>query len=275
MNARNILFLDDDVSYLEELNQHYKLSIKDNSDLTFEFFQSADDLLSQSEKINNANVIVADLILGDHSGLDFLESIRKQNKNAKLILITGQLISEDEQVRCKRINADFLFKINGSENLLDNIAYFSQAKNIQEKIKHVFISYRSIDYNLGVEKIVDSLEKNGISVWIDRENLLPGQDWQIAIRRAIEDGMFFIACFSNNYWNKTTNYMNEELQIAIDQLRKMPDDQIWFIPVKLDDCKIPHFDIRQNKTLESKQFVSLYQGWDIGVNKIIKTIKSN
>lgn len=274
MSNRNILFLDDDIGFLDQLSQHYEMSIKKNSNLRFEFFSSFETVINESEKIKNADVVVADLRLGDSSGLDFLETIRKHNNSAKLILITGQLISEEEQVRCKKINADFLFKIHGTENLLDNIAYFSQTKNVEEKIKHVFISYRSVDYNLGVDKIVNSLERSGISVWIDRDNLLPGQDWQIAIKRAIEDGMFFIACFSNNYWSKTVNYMNEELQIAIDQLRKMPDDQIWFIPVKLDDCKIPHFDIRQNKTLDSKQFVRLYENWDRGISKIIQMIKS-
>ena len=274
MIQRNILFLDDEIDFLEQSNQYYKSAIKDHSNLKFEFFNTSDAVLKQVEKVHNADVVVADLRLGDDSGLDFLETIRKQNPKAKLILITGQLISEQEQIRCKRINADFLFKIHGIENLLDNIAYFSQSKNLEEEIKHVFISYRSIDYTLGVDKIVDSLEKNGISVWIDRESLLPGQDWQITIRKAIEEGMFFLACFSNNYWNKTINYMNEELQIAIDQLRKMPDDQIWFIPVKLDDCKIPHFEIRQNKTLESKQFVKLYEDWDNGITKIIRIIKS-
>ena len=69
--------------------------------------------------------------------------------------------------------------------------------------------------------------------------------------------------------------MNEELHIALEQLRKMPDDQVWFIPVKLDDCKIPYFEIRQNKTLESKQFVKLYENWDKGISDIIKSIQLN
>jgi CheY-like chemotaxis protein len=274
MSQRNLLFLDDEIAFLDRLKSYYAMSIEGNSNLKIDFFHSHNDLLDQSEKINNADVVVADLRLGNYSGLDFLETIHRQNKNAKLILITGQLISEEEQLRCKKIDADFLFKIHGVENLLDNIIFFSQPKNLKEKIKHVFISYRSVDFGLGVNKIVDCLEKNGISVWIDRENLMPGQDWQIAIRNAIEEGMLFLACFSSNYWSKTNNYMNEELNIAIDQLRKMPDDQIWFIPVKLENCKIPHFDIRQNKTLASKQFVKLYEEWDLGMNKIIKTIRS-
>ncbi len=274
MDYRNVLFLDDENDFINESRQYYNSVLKEQSNIKFEFFNSSEELLKQNSKVKCADVVVADLRLGEVSGLDLLETVRKLNPTAKLILITGQLISEAEQIRCKNINADFLFKIHGTEYLLDNIVYFSQSKNINEKIRHIFISYRNIDYDLGVARIVDSLQKGGISVWIDRNSLLPGEDWQIKIQRAIEDGMYFLACFSNNYWNKTTNYMNEELQIAIEQLRKMPDDQIWFIPVKLDDCKIPHFNIRQNKTLASKQFVKLYKDWDKGINEIIKTIKS-
>ncbi len=275
MKKKHILFIDDEVHYVDQLKQYYKTEIKDVTNVIFDFFYSTQELFNQEEKIINADVVVADLRLEGTSGLDLLAKVREQNSNSRLILITGQLILPKEQTRCKQLNADFLFKINGIENLLQNIIYYSQINNLNEQMKHVFISYRSIDYEYGVSKIVASLEKNGISVWIDRESILPGQDWQIAIRSAISNGMYFLACFSNNYWKRTKNYMNEELQIAIEQMREIPDDQVWFIPVKLDDCNIPHFEIRRNKTLSSKQFIKLYLDWDYGIKKIIKTIKQS
>jgi len=273
MNITKVIFLDDDKSFLNELKQHCESIEKGSTSVRFEFYSTAETLRAKKNILKEANVIVADLRLETFSGLDFLEFARTQNNDAKLILITGQLITEDEQVRLKKIKADFLFKLYGTDILLQNILYFSQIDRKNEEIKHVFISYRRIDYDRGVKRMVESLEKNGISVWIDRESIWPGDDWQIVIKEAIRDGMYFLACFSNNYWNSTKNYMNEELQIAIDELRKMPDDQIWFIPAKLDDCKIPYFEIRQNKTLDSKQFVKLFEDFDRGIERIIRTIK--
>lgn len=274
MKKRTVLLIDDDNFFLNEVINYYNSEIKNNTDLAFQFFNSVSSFSENVELVISADVVVCDLRLTSNTGISFLQYVRTINTEAKLILITGQLITESEQVICKQIGADFLFKGNGIENLMANIVYFSQEKNVNERVSHVFISYRSDDYNI-VIKIVESLEKAGISAWIDRNDLLPGQDWQIAIKDAIQEGMFFLACFSSNYWEKVKNYMNEELQIAIDELRKMPDDQIWFIPIKLDDCKIPHFDIRQNKTLESKQFVRLYQDWDLGIKKIVEVIKGS
>ena len=54
---------------------------------------------------------------------------------------------------------------------------------------------------------------------MDRFSLQPGVDWETAIENAIMNGTYFIACFSDNYFKKTKSYVNEELNIAIEQLR--------------------------------------------------------
>ena len=271
MEKGKILFLDDEQEYLDSVKEIYEENISIDSQVEFEFYNSFSDL-SERIKKSDYNTIVSDLRMEPFSGIDVLQIIRKKNPHASLVLLTGQLISIEEQKRCKDIKANFLFKGQGFENLLRNIIYLSQETQKEKQVEHVFVSYRRYDTIL-VNKIVDSLEKSGIDVWMDRTKLLPGEDWQLSIQKAIQNGMYFLACFSNNYWKGRKNYMNEELQIAIDELRKMPDDQIWFIPVKLDDCKIPTFQIRQNKDLGSKQIVDLHENWKIGIEKIIGVIK--
>lgn len=68
--------------------------------------------------------------------------------------------------------------------------------------------------------------------------------------------------------------MNKELQVAIERLRGMQDDTVWFIPTLLTDCKIPTFEIREGVDIDSKQWVALYDDWDEGVRRIINIIKS-
>jgi hypothetical protein len=140
-----------------------------------------------------------------------------------------------------------------------------------EEIGHVFVSYAKEDLGLA-RKLRQALETAGFKVWLDQDSICPGADWKLAIERAIASGAFFIACFSNNSQRRTTSYMNEELQLAIEQLRKMPDDAIWLIPVRFSDCQIPAFEIRSGRNLRSKQWVDLYLDWEAGVKRILTVL---
>ena len=89
----------------------------------------------------------------------------------------------------------------------------------------------------------------GSGYWLDRNDIDPGLRWKREIRRAIQQGAFFIACFSKEYDERDKTYMNEELTFAIEELRQKPIDQAWFIPVKLNKCEIPDRDIGGGDTL--------------------------
>ena len=67
--------------------------------------------------------------------------------------------------------------------------------------------------------------------------------------------------------------MNEELMIAIGELRQRPTDRVWFIPVKLNGCKIPDRNIGGDETLNDIQHVKLYKDWDAGIQSIVKVIQ--
>ncbi|MFX0206134.1 MAG: toll/interleukin-1 receptor domain-containing protein, partial [Candidatus Hodarchaeota archaeon] len=137
---------------------------------------------------------------------------------------------------------------------------------------HVFISYVR-ENEADVQRIYDNLTQEGIEVWLDRKNIKPGFRWKDAIREAIKEGVFFIACFSAEYSARTKSYMNEELTIAIEELRKIPTNRSWFIPVLLSDCEIPDRTIGAGETLRDIQFVPLYRDWDVGIHDIINVIR--
>ena len=93
------------------------------------------------------------------------------------------------------------------------------------------------------------------------------------IREAIREGAFYIACFSQEYGERNTTYMNEELMIAIEELRLRPTNRIWFIPVKLNECEIPDIDIGANLTLQAINYVDLGEDWTDGIQRILKVIQ--
>ena len=137
---------------------------------------------------------------------------------------------------------------------------------------HVFISY--VTENLKeVESLCDELTQVGIEIWIDRNDIKPGQRWKDAIRRAIRSGDFFIACFSQEYKSCEKTYMNTELKLAIDELSQYATNREWFIPVLLSKCDIPDYSIGGGESLHDIQFIDLFTNWQSGIDRLIKVIK--
>ena len=139
-------------------------------------------------------------------------------------------------------------------------------------MKKVFISYVSENIEI-VDRLYQELKSHGIQVWLDRNDLSPGLRWKREIRRAIQQGAFFIACFSKEYNMRDRAYMNEELVIAIEELRQRPVDQAWFIPVKLNECDIPDLAIGPGETLRDLQYVNLYEDWDVNIQRICEIVQ--
>jgi len=133
---------------------------------------------------------------------------------------------------------------------------------------HVFISYVHENQE-AIDRLYADLTRHGVSIWLDKSNISPGENWRQAIGRAIREGAFFIACFSREYSARSTTYMNEELALAIEMLRQRPADRSWFIPVRLNECEIPDQDIRPGEALQDIQWVDLYNDWSDGIQSIL------
>ena len=138
-------------------------------------------------------------------------------------------------------------------------------------MQHVFISY-VCENEETVGRLYHDLTSHGLDVWLDRNDIDPGVQWKQAIRKAIQDGAFFIACFSKEYNDRDKTYMNEELILATEVLRQQSFDKVWFIPAKLNECEIPEEDIGGGKTFKDFQWVELYKDWDTGIQRLLKSI---
>ena len=139
-------------------------------------------------------------------------------------------------------------------------------------MQHVFISYVR-ENKVEVDRIHQELESRGIKIWRDLQDINPGERWKRQIRKAIREGAFFIACFSKEYHERNESYMNEELTIAIERLRQLHIDRVWFIPIKLNDCRLPDIDIGHGETLEDLNYVDLYKDWDNSIQRVVNLIQ--
>lgn len=140
-------------------------------------------------------------------------------------------------------------------------------------VDHVFLSYVR-ENTAAIDRLARELEARGVPVWLDRERLLPGQRWRDVIRSAIRAGDLFIACFSKEYLARDRSYMNEELTLAIDELRQRPTNRSWFIPVSLDGTEIPARNIGGGETIQDLQWVNLAIGWERGVALIAQAVSA-
>ena len=138
---------------------------------------------------------------------------------------------------------------------------------------HAFISYVREDARR-INYLQRTLEAVGIPVWRDTANLWPGEDWRIKIRRAITDNaLVFIACFSRASIARVKGYQNEELVLAVEQLRLRPPDNPWLIPVRFDECEIPDRDIGGGRTLTSIQRADLFgEHSDEGTARLVASV---
>ena len=138
-------------------------------------------------------------------------------------------------------------------------------KFVSQNKARVFIAYVEEDLRR-TKKLYAALEQNGFRPWLDKKKLMPGQNWPRAIETAIQTSDFFIACFSRRSTCKRGSF-HSELRYALTCAARVPLDEIFFIPVRLDSCTVPG---RISKRI---QYVDLFPDWEVGVRKVIAVMK--
>lgn len=125
---------------------------------------------------------------------------------------------------------------------------------------NIFISYAHED-EAPARRLYEDLKRAGAKPWLDKENLLPGQEWKMAIESAIEQSDYFIALLSSRSVNKR-GYVQKELRQALDVLSMIPPGTIYVIPVRIDACEPTHLRLRD------LNWVDLFPSWETAINKI-------
>tara|TARA_R110002094_G_C4891464_1_gene209725 strand:+ start:335 stop:1285 length:951 start_codon:yes stop_codon:yes gene_type:complete len=135
----------------------------------------------------------------------------------------------------------------------------------------VFIScvkedLREADY------IVEVLKNNGIDAWLFTRNLAIGQRWQDQIRTAIQNGAHYVPLFSKAFLSRDQSYMWEELNQAVDELRRRPHNSRWFLPISLDGTPPPPIPIRAGETLDQIQWADFNLGWNAKLHEFLSAV---
>ena len=129
----------------------------------------------------------------------------------------------------------------------------------------VFVAYVMEDAPQ-VGRLCSQLEQYGLDPWMDQRKLRPGENWLRAIDSAIERSRFFIACLSSRSVDKRSRFQ-AELRYALDSAALMPSNDIFFIPLRFDECRVPLTIAR------SIQYVDLFPDWDRGFQRVLAMVR--
>ena len=125
----------------------------------------------------------------------------------------------------------------------------------------VFISYSRRDSET-IESIVSQLEAEGIDVWLDREDIKPGQQWRKQIVEAIDTSEAFVLNLSPD--SGASDNVLKELNLAEEALEP------FILPIMLKEMKIPD---TMRYQLAGTQFIAYFLDSKRGVQDLIAEIK--
>lgn len=101
----------------------------------------------------------------------------------------------------------------------------------------VFISYAKEDYDFA-EKLFIYLSENGFIPWLDKQRLLPGQQWDFEIKKGLREANYVILLLSDNSVQKR-GYVQREFKLALKFYEEKLEDDIYLIPLKINKCIVP------------------------------------
>jgi hypothetical protein len=144
--------------------------------------------------------------------------------------------------------------------ILYNFDWWASIMTETKRLK-VFLCHAHSDA-AAVRDLFRYLSREGVDVWLDKEELLPGMDWNSEIRKAVRESDVVVVCLSNEF-NKA-GYRQREVRIALDTEQEKPEGEIYIIPARLEVCDVP-------ESLSKWQWVDLFEKG--GRRKLIESLR--
>jgi formylglycine-generating enzyme required for sulfatase activity len=85
-----------------------------------------------------------------------------------------------------------------------------------------------------VRALYKRLTSDGVDAWFDKEKLLPGQDWELEIRKAVREADVVVVCLSKQF--NQAGFRQKEVRLALDTAMEQPEGEIFIIPARLEEC---------------------------------------
>ena len=127
----------------------------------------------------------------------------------------------------------------------------------------VFLCHASGD-KPAVENIYKRLLRDNIDAWLDKEKILPGQNWQLEIPKAVYNSDVVIVFLSTQSVTKE-GYVQKEIKFALDAADEKPEGTIFIIPARFENCEVP-------ERISKYQWVDLFS--PEGYKRLLKALQA-
>lgn len=134
---------------------------------------------------------------------------------------------------------------------------------------HVFISYASND-KVKVTRLVRELQDQGISVWFDEDQVLPGDDLLQKMANGIHMCRRYIICLSPSFDKRPPqSWVKHEFRLAM--LKERNESTNIVIPVRIKTGG----GIPSEIGLRAFADLTTTKRWDKNINKLIQSLGPN
>lgn len=135
---------------------------------------------------------------------------------------------------------------------------------MESRYLRVFLCHATQD-KPKVHELYNRLQsEDWIEPWLDTDKLLPGQDWDLEIYKAIRVADLIIVCFSKNSTTKE-GYVQKEIKRALNLAEEKPEGTIYIVPLRLDNSELP---------IRFKQYQWLDYFTENGHEKLLQSLRS-
>jgi DNA-binding NarL/FixJ family response regulator len=166
-----------------------------------------------------------------------LNQQEKERIRRKLISLSDQIATLNEQI--DRLGAPIEPNIK-IQQFQEKVSDLEQKREVFKALLplEVFLCYSPNDSAI-VYELYDRLRRLAwVHVWMDKENLLAGQNKEIEIEKAIRNADVVIVSVSRSWTTKQAS-IHREIRLVLDFALNMPEDAIFVIPLRVEDCELP------------------------------------
>jgi hypothetical protein len=239
--------LDKAISILEYQQFDLILLLPDSSDK-----QKVNDLLGRMRLLkstyrNTKILVISSFYSIKPDSFDFADALVVRGTGPEGLLVVCELLGIDKQRVWDRVESGM--KLLGGR------------VKVRRKDIKLFLCYAKEDFKQA-HLIYQRLNNEAYSPWMDKENIVGGQDWDLEITKAIEQSNFFLACLSRHSVSKE-GYVQKELKMGLEVLDRQPSGNIYLIPVRLDDCVVA-------QRFKKFQWVDLFES--NGMEELLKAV---
>jgi hypothetical protein len=187
----------------------------------------------------------------------FIDLLSDFARKSNCVLVSAHSLRVVEPIRADILT--HLCKSHGANNVWDWLNGSTMAMTWQP-VPRLFLSHSSADKRF-VHQLAVDLTSRRIPVWFDKWELKVGDSLSAKISEGINSSGWLAVVLSKN--SVESPWFKKELNAAL--ARELRDQNVFVLPIVLDDCKIPLF-------LLDKVFADFRQSYADGIESLVNRV---